>query len=137
MKKRTFYLSILGTLVIFGGLIYYFFFNYETCLDEQCFRRNLGLCSKATYITEGEFTFQYRIIGERNGECIVDVRLLLAGLERKFDSMVGKSMQCSLPLRKLDPPEEDMEYCSGPLKEEIQYIAIKDMYRFISQNVGK
>jgi hypothetical protein len=137
MKKRVL-IGVIGlAIIIIVFVTWYFFFSAERCEDIDCFNKHFAECSRASYLNKGEWTYQYNIKGIKNGECVVDIKLIFAGLENKFDSIVGKSMRCSIPLRKIDLPEKDLEYCTGPLKEGIQYLVIKDLYQYAAQNLGK
>jgi hypothetical protein len=137
MKKRWFMLSIVIIVLAIAFSFWYFFINYERCEDRECFNRNLIGCSRAKYTNQAEWVFEYFIRGEKDGECVVDAKLVFAGAEPKFDSLIGKKMRCFMPLRMADLPENHIDYCTGPLKEEIQYLVIKDLYKYAAQNLGK
>ncbi len=137
MKKWVLIVSAVLVTIGIVSLVWYLFFFAEKCGDIDCFNSHLADCSRANYLNKGEWTYRYDIKGIKAGECIVDVKLVFAGLETKFDPLVGKSMRCSIPLKKIDLPEEDMEYCTGPLKENVQYLIIKDLYQHAAQNLGK
>lgn len=137
MKRGVLLLAVVLILVALIVSTWYLFFRSEKCFDSDCFYRNFGECSRASYLDTGEWTYKYTIKGIVEEECMVDVKLIFAGMETKFKSIVGESMRCSIPLRKIDLPWSDLEYCTGPLKENIQYLVIKDLYQYASQNLGK
>jgi hypothetical protein len=125
-----------GALLILLTAAWLFFFYSKSCPDSDCFNKSLFKCSQATYLNKGNWTYSYRIIGQTNGDCDVIVKLVFAGMDYKFRDIVGESMLCSIPLKKVDPPEKDLSYCSGPLKEKLQYLVIVDLYEYITENLG-
>jgi hypothetical protein len=137
MKKRWFVLSIVIIVLAIAFSSWYFFLSYENCEDIDCFNRNLIECSRARYTNQAEWVYEYFIKGEKNGECVVDAKLVFAGAEPKFESLIEKKMRCFMPLKMVDLPEDNMEYCTGPLKEDMQYLVIKDLYQYVAQNLGK
>lgn len=137
MRKSVLKLISLFLIVLAVIIIWYSFFYSIKCQDLECFKENLIECKRANYLNTQSWAYQYKIKGIKEGECIVGVKLTFAGLEPKFEQLVGKSMICSIPLRKLDLPESELDYCSGPLKEGIQLLVIKDLYQYASQNLGK
>ncbi len=137
MKKGWFILSVFFIVLALAIGTWYLFFRMEKCQDKECFQKNLGNCLKTYYKNIGEWTYEYKILGVKKGECVIDVKLIFAGLEPKFDSIIGEKMRCSMPLRFVEFPEENMDYCTGPLKENIQYLIIKDLYQYAAENLGK
>ena len=137
MKKRTLIIFIAIVLISLVFASWYFFLKTEKCEDRECFVAHLAACERAEFLREGEWAYQYKIIGEREGNCVVDVELVFAGLERKFEPLLNKEMRCSMPLRMVDFPEEHLDYCTGPLKQEKQYLVIRDLYQYAAQNLGK
>lgn len=137
MKKGTLILIAFLLLVTLIFASWYFFLKTEKCEDRNCFIRNLAACERAEFLREDQWAYHYKIIGERNGNCAVDVELVFAGLESKFDPLLNKKMRCSMPLRMVDFPEEHLDYCTGPLKQEKQYLVIRDLYQYAAQNLGK
>ena len=137
MKKRNLIVLITIVLIALVFASWYFFLKTEKCEDRECFTRNLASCERAEFLKEDGWAYQYKIIGERQGNCVVDVELVFAGLEQKFDPLLNKKMRCSMPLRMIDFPEEHLDYCTGPLKQEKQYLVIRDLYQYAAQNLGK
>lgn len=140
MKKRWFILIALIIMLVIGIFGGYLFFRTDVCQDLDCFNKHLLECSRATYLNKGSWVYEYSIKGIKGikeEKCIVDVKLVFVGLENKFDSIVDKSMRCSIPLRRIDLPESNMEYCSGPLKENMQYLVIQELYQYTTQNMAK
>ncbi len=137
MKKKWLILIIIILSTIFIALVWQGFFYSKNCNDLDCFQKSLAQCSRAKYINSANWSYEYQIKGENGGECEVRVTLLFAGLEPKFDSIAGESMTCFMPLRMVDFPEKNIDYCSGKLKENLQYLIIKDLYTYAAQNLGK
>lgn len=137
MKKVWFNLLILIILIstVVVGIFPYLF--VEKCETLDCFNEHLIECSRATYIYSDKLTYNYNILGIKKGECLIRTKLLFAGLEPRFDSLLNKEMDCSLPLKMIDFPENNLDYCSGKLKEELQYLVIRDLYQYAAQNLGK
>lgn len=135
MKKIYFLLGFLLILVLF--LFWYFFLYYPVCDNENCFFDKMATCSKVRYTSNHSWAYFYEIEGERKDACLIKVKLVFAGGEEKFSKLIGKRMNCYLPLRYIDLPENNLEFCNGPLKEEIQYFLIKDSITYINQNLGK
>jgi hypothetical protein len=137
MKKRWVILPIAIIILAVAFGLWYFFMNYERCENRDCFNRNLIECSRAKYTSQEGWIYEYFIRGEKDGNCVVDAKLVFAGAEPKLSSLIDKKMRCSMPLMLVDLPENHIDYCTGPLKEEIQYLVIKDLYQYAAQNLGK
>ena len=140
MKKRGVRLILIaGIIVIAAAAVYFTFFYSRTCEDRGCFNSALSECKKFNFVEETEDSFwYYKIKGESNNLCVVDVELLqlkagsvdLVGLE-------GKEMACSLPLGSTKSPRENLERCHGLLKEELQKIIINKLHNYITENLGE
>ncbi|MEM4331136.1 MAG: hypothetical protein QW273_03990 [Candidatus Pacearchaeota archaeon] len=137
MKKKYFILLLSFLFILIVFLVWYYFFYFSNCSNEECFFEKLAKCSKATYSVKESWAYSYKILGAKEEKCAVEVKLLFAGGEPKFSSLIGKKMICYLPLRYLEFPENDLSFCEGPLKEEVQYLLIKDAYTFLFQKLGK
>jgi hypothetical protein len=137
MEKNTLRALIVILIVILGIYLWYSFIKFENCKDLECFNKNLARCTRARYLNKDSWTYLYNIEGVKNNECVVNVKLIFAGLEQKFETLINQDMECSIPLKKIDLPEEDLDYCTGKLKENMQYLVIKDLYKHAAQNLGK
>lgn len=137
MRKSVLWVISSILLILSALFVWYTFIYSVNCKDLACFNENLAECNRASYLHAPSWAYKYKIKGIKDGECIVNVKLTFAGLEPKFDSLVGKSMTCSIPIGKIDLPESELDYCSGPLKEGMQLLVIKDLYQYVSQNLGK
>ncbi len=128
----------LVSLVILIWIIWFFFFSYAECNDWECFNNYLGGCDRATFIGESEMIFEYRIDGDEDGICKVNVRLLQGQLNNQ-DSLrlENKEMMCSLPEGIVMIPESNIGNCHGELKEGLQDLIIKGLHANIVQNLGR
>lgn len=135
--KKVWWITIIFVTLVVVSYLGYSFLKTENCQDLECFQKNLADCSKAKFTNQAEWVYEYKILGEKQGACRVNIKLVFAGLEPKFNSLVGQKMTCDMPLRMIEFPEKDLSYCSGKLKENIQYLVIMDLYKFTAQNLGK
>ena len=80
--------------------------------------------------------YKYFIMGEDDGYCEVRVELLQANLNKKESDVVeGKEMVCRVPLGVKVAPEDDMRFCSGPLREGLQELIIQRMHDYLIENL--
>lgn len=143
-KKRKDLLNKIGIgilIVIFVFLavwIFFRYFYYERCDNQDCFQQNLQDCKRTKYISEGKTLYKYFIIGQKDGICKVEMTLLGGEYEEAdLSYLQGKSMNCYLPLNSNIMPEQDIAKCHGLLKEGLQDIIIKKLNFYIAENVGK
>ena len=132
-------ISIVLIFIVLSFLIYRFFFKIEKCSDEVCFSNALISCSRAQLINDdSESTWSYTILGKRSGKCQVEVKLLqIKRGKLDIEEAEGKTMTCSLPIRTITLPGENLELCSGELKESLQDLVIKKMHSYILENLGE
>ncbi len=137
MEKKVKY-SLVVIIILGLAFSYWFFFlKIEKCETFECFKKNLINCKRTTFQREENFVYKYKIIGEKKDECVVEVKILFTGGDPKLNTLLNKKMTCSLPLNYFTLPEKEIKYCTGPLKEEAQYLLIRDAYTYLSQNLGK
>lgn len=137
MEKKRKILLLFVALIIFIGGYWLFFIKKEECKTLDCFKEKLLKCEKAHYQREEKFVYEYNIIGKKKDSCVIEVKFVFAGGEPKLERLVGKKMICNLPLGYVEFPEREIDYCTGNLKEEIQYLMIKESYSFLSQSLGR
>lgn len=128
------------TIVILAALIYlaYTTFYFKTCYDKACFETQLAACSKATFTSVGNMTFNYKILGVENSTCKVNAKLITGNLnEQDSQKLIGRDMNCFLPLGLVSTPESNIDTCHGTLKEALQDIIIQKLHTYIAQNLGK
>lgn len=129
-------------------IVFIFFYTYATspsfkkvCYDESCFVQSLQVCDKAIYTSSKSGNiWRYEILKQESGTCIIDVKnIVLASSDTKVKNVQGKSMICAIPLEvagSYTKIEQRIEFCSGPLKEELQSIIIDKLYDYVIQNLG-
>jgi hypothetical protein len=133
------FMIVVVVFLIIIATVYYFFFYSEECISQECFLENLASCNKAKWINEAaEASWLYDIKGRSLEKCEINVKLLyIKEGEISVSELEGKSMSCSLPLGLITSPEQNLEDCSGELKEDLQDIIIKRMHSYILKNVGE
>ncbi len=120
-------------------IIYYVFLYTETCKSEDCFITSLTKCRKARWINDAEEAiWLYTIKGISERSCEVEVKSLSIK-KGKLDigEAESKSMTCYLPLGTVSSPEEDLNRCTGELKEELQELIIKRIHSYVLENLGE
>jgi flagellar basal body-associated protein FliL len=148
MKKGHKTIIILAIIiVIILVLLVLSFFYTRKCYDYSCFNSAVVNCEKASYLDESvEATWQYKILGMRDGKCEINVNLLMVKKGKTdAESLVGKEMICRLTrdeaLSTLSKnqdikPQSDINKCNGRLKEDMQEIMIKNLWGIIIKNLG-
>ncbi len=136
-KKKIIVLVI--TLIIIA-LVAYFFLTKKpfVCEDLACFKEKLASCDKAEFINDvDEATWSYTILDKTKNECIVDQELLqVKEGELSIAKLEGLSMTCTTPLGTSILPGENLNDCSGILKEKMQEIIIENLHKHIIENLG-
>lgn len=132
-------LIAIALITVLGLAVYFTFFFTYTCDDLECFQSHQKKCAKTKFINdEADTTWQYFIKGDRNAKCVVNVKVLkikTGGIEN--ERLVGKDMDCYLPLGSAISPESDITRCHGVLKEELQNMIIQKLYSYILENIGE
>jgi len=117
--------------------IYFTFFFYYGCSDLSCYQAHQKDCAKTKFVKDGEdTTWKYTVMGRTDGKCSVNVEVLdvkKGSADKKI--LIGKDMDCLLPLGSLVAPESDISRCNGILKEEMQTLIIKKLHAYIVENV--
>jgi len=130
---------VLIALILFT--IYFVFANFiffKRCSTNECFQSQLVKCSRAKYLAEGKTVYEYFISEKYKGECIVRVRFIKGDFsDSDMKKLVGKEMECYIPLGAVIAPESDINNCHGDLKEVLQDVIIKRMNIYIMENLGK
>lgn len=141
MKRGLIWTLIIAILVVLATAIYFTFFFYYTCEDNDlaCYREHQKECAKTIFVNDKEdVTWQYRILGNSDGKCEVEATVLqIKQGDLTKISLEGKSMICSLESGSVISPEEDLKNCHGLLKEDIQEIMIQNAHAYIISNIGK
>ncbi|MDP2947358.1 MAG: hypothetical protein Q8N88_04535 [Nanoarchaeota archaeon] len=125
-------------IIVIVILVWRNFFSKEVCENWSCFNSNLRSCDRTKFIGGMDMTFEYNILRELNGECLVDVKLLQGELNNQDSiKLEGKSMTCYLPIGAIIIPEKNIKNCHGLLKEELQEQFIGKLHSYIVQNIGR
>ncbi len=142
MKRQD--IIFITVLILLVGTSYYLFFYKISCSSEQCFDNSLWSCKKAVYekpewkyIIRGRdgFLGHFGIGGENCVVTVINTGTKLTG-EITAD-LTGREMICSLPLGTVAKPEDELKFCHGELKEELQDLIIKQLHLYIIQNIGQ
>ena len=83
-----------------------------------------------TVYDENTFTTTRDISG-----CTVLLRLIDG--KTSFEKLLGKSMVCTVLTDDRGFPEENLNDCSGPLREEYQELIIQRMHNYLIENIGQ
>ncbi len=126
-------------LLLIIAIVYAVFSYIEVCSDKECFDQYLVECRRVKWTNNAEeAVWAYRIEGASQAECRVGVTLLSVKTgQADLGIAEKKSMTCYLPLNVVLTPGENLEYCTGPLKETMQDLIIKKMHSYILENLGR
>ena len=95
----------IGVIVVLIS-VWYLFFSYEGCDEVGCFNDNLEKCDKATFINQGNMTFEYKILGASTDSCEVNVKFLTGRLsESDLRQLENREMNCFIPKGVVSAPE--------------------------------
>lgn len=119
--------------------IYLSFFYTPQCQNYDCWKEYMTKCRRASFVSEQtEASWGYKIKGIMDGQCNVDVTLLLAKKgELGITDLVGSKMTCSFPIGQATYAEKDLSVCQGILKENLQTIIINKLHAYILENLGQ
>ncbi len=128
-------------ITLASGVIYYFYGYTRHCETESCFLDNLAACRRASFISEQQGNkWLYETKGKAGNFCTVYVKNLeISSQEIELQSVKGKDMFCRIPKEAAGSYieiQQQLEFCTGPLKEELQDVIIKKLYNYIIQNLG-
>lgn len=137
-------LIILLILIVLANI--YFFIYTKSCDTGECFLKAINSCTPVKYdnIVNNNI-YVYTIQRSFSNDCKLNVNLERASEGTDFETkykLEGKSMTCFIPGKDftvIDFKEVNnlLKYCSGPLKEGIYEIIIKNMYSIIISNIGE
>ncbi len=126
-------------IILIGVAVYFTFFFAYTCNDLSCFQAHQKQCARTEFVKDSaEITWKYFIKGKEDGKCVInaEVTRIKTGTAENL-KLVGKSMDCSLPLGSIASPESDISRCHGVLKEEMQNLIIQKLHAYILDNLGE
>ena len=138
-------------LVIFLAIIifiasYFIFFKTKSCDTVGCYEKSAAECKRAKIYTEetgGTITF-YKIKGEDGDDCKLYVKIVETNPELSPETaslFEGKDMNCKIPLNKfsrmkMEEMGSNLDYCTGPLKEETYGVLVKKLYKLVLDDLG-
>jgi len=130
-------LFLVLALVFIGLAVKMTFFYTEKCEDLECFQTNMKDCDKAGYVNDvEEATWGYKILGESDDECVIEVELLqVKSGSLNMEGLQNYGMTCSYPVGIVEYPEKDLDKCHGRLKEEMQTIIIENLHKYMVDNL--
>lgn len=138
--KRVVYIVLIVVVALaIIGAVYFGFFYTPSCSNYECWQKYMSRCSGATFINdEPEASWKYEVEGSTNGQCAINVVLLLAKKgELGIEKLVGDEMTCYYPKGTAAYAEKDLGKCHGILKEELQALIINKLHSYIIENLGK
>lgn len=140
LRRRNRALILLIILVLIGIAVstYFIIFYGQTCYNSECFKEALIKCQRANYIADKpETILSYEISGRSGDSCKINVKMLQVKKgSAEIAVLEGKSMICLTPFGSEIRPEDNIKYCHGLLKENIQEIIIQRMHSQILENIG-
>jgi hypothetical protein len=144
MNKRVVVLLVFVAIILVVS-VYFVSFKTTVCDTVGCFENAAAECKRAkinAQETGGTVTF-YKIKGENNGDCELYVKILETEElnPETVTAFEGKDMVCKIPVSKfsrlaLDEMGSDLDYCSGPLKEEMYSVLVKKLYKLVLDDMG-
>jgi len=139
LKKRVLIALVILIVFLVVYSIWFLFFYTRPCPDGNCFYKAMIESKRVSWIKSDEkATWLYTILGSRGDKSRIEVRLLeIKQGSEELEGLKDKKMVCEVIKGDVRPPEEDIYYCSGPLREEIQEILIQRMHNYLLQNVGE
>jgi len=137
-KKRLGIYIVVG-LIFISIAFYLSFMKIEKCESVECFKKGMLDCDYVSYMNDvEEATWYYEIVGEGEGSCFVNVRLLQAKVgDLGMQRLEGFDMECEVGRRLISYPEENLKNCHGRLKEEMQGIMIEKLHKEIIENLDE
>ena len=90
------------------------------------------------FIGGTDMIFEYAIKGASDGECEVELELLVGELNNQDSiKLERQKMTCMLPKNVVMIPESNIGNCHGLLKEGLQDLIIKKLHVYLVQNLGQ
>jgi len=132
--------TIIALIILLVAVIIWVVFIYtERCNDKLCFDQHLALCKRISWVNDApEAAWIYEIKNSIGGKCNVEVTLdsvKKGNIDVK--AAEGKSMNCYILKGVVMIPGQNLDDCTGPLKETLQDLIIKRMHAYILENLGK
>ncbi|MBR9704613.1 hypothetical protein GOV12_04320 [Candidatus Pacearchaeota archaeon] len=139
--KRNVLISLIALIIIvivsIAALIIYF---PKSCEKPECFAQAMDNCKKVSLVREdSKAAWYYEILGRQDSQsCNIKVRLIkLKQGPLTIEDLLGSEMICKVSVGETLFPEENMESCTGLLKEQLQGLIIDKMHSVILKNLGE
>lgn len=138
--KRNIILSLIILIIVLITIIAITMFYFpKSCETLQCFTNSLENCERASLVrVDSSAAWYYEIIKKDSDEsCKVKVTLLkMKEGKTDIETLEGLEMICIVKKGETLFPEENIDTCSGLLKEQLQGIIIEKMHSYIIKNIG-
>ncbi|MEM0465824.1 MAG: hypothetical protein QXW97_03965 [Candidatus Pacearchaeota archaeon] len=138
--KRVLISLFILVIIIIIAITFIILYYPKSCEDFQCFSNALNSCKKVTVVREDSKASWYYEIKGRDSENACKVRVKILSLKQgplDIEDLQGEEMICSVKKGELLYPEENIDSCTGLLKEELQGIIIQKMHSYIIKNIGE
>ncbi len=138
LKKEIYKLILIGCIILIVSLlIYLFYFHTGKCEHEVCYLNAVLNCKRVEYINDADkATWHYTVLKKENNKCKIEVELLQTKEgETDLKNIEGKKMFCYVPLGSITEPQQNLNACTGELKEEMQNLIIKKLHSYITENI--
>lgn len=126
---------IIGTTSIiffsFVILIYANFFYYAKCPNKTCFEDRISLCQRTFFENEDFILLFNKVYGQNFKKCDSEVIYKDKQKNKKL------KMYCKLPLNYSFFPYQNIELCTGELREHLQDLIITEIHSTIGENIVK
>ncbi len=140
LKSRIIISVLILAIALVLFLIIFFLVKPRQCSDSECFKKALSTCSKVSFIKEdSKARWYYEIDGSFDkSSCKVKVQILKMN-EGTIDNemLQGTEMTCIIAKTDTRAPEENIQHCTGLLKERLQEIIIEKMHSYLLKNLGE
>jgi hypothetical protein len=139
LKKKVIFSLVVLIITIFLTIFLITLFYPKSCEDRECFSDSLNDCDRVSLVREdSSASWYYEILGNNDeNSCKVSVKLLkLKQGKIDIEDLEGEEMTCIVSKGETLMPEENIESCTGILKEELQGIIIEKMHSYILKNIG-
>jgi hypothetical protein len=126
-------------IVIIVTIILMMIYFPKSCDNLQCFSESMADCEHASLVRVDSKASWYSEIkrGLDDNSCLVKVKLLKMNQgDIDVEYLEGLEMTCAVKKAETLFPEENMESCTGILKEELQGIIIEKMHNYIIKNIN-
>lgn len=140
LQKRILISLVILIITIVTLILIIFFYSPKECQDNACFSNAIANCKRVSWVREDtKASWYYEIIGNSGDKaCKVKIKLIKMNQGTiDIEELQGLEMTCIAQKSDTRFPEENMNKCSGVLKEKLQEIIIERMHNYILKNLGE